>query len=79
MADPPRRVHHSSGAWLGIAREIDDPQAEIERLARDRQVSAGQICAEEDRAAGCPYHGVPQRERAHDPAHCDRAWGAARG
>ena len=36
MGDPP-----------GTFRRIDDPQAEVDRLARDRQIAAAQICAEQ--------------------------------
>ena len=65
MADPP-----------GTFRHIDDPQAEVERLARDRQIFAGQICSEVVRRDGCPMRRQPARSRAHDPDHCDRVWGA---
>ena len=61
----------------GTFRPIDDPQAEVDRLARDRQIAGGQICAEEDRRDGCPMRNVRPRLRAHDPDHCDRAWAAA--
>lgn len=64
MADPP-----------GTFRRIDDPQAEVERLARERQIAAGQVCAEVVRRDGCPMRRLPPRSRAHDPDHCDRAWG----
>ena len=63
----------------GTFRRIDDPQAEVDRLARDRQISAGQICAEQDRRDGCPMRNVRPRLRAHDPDHCDRVWSAAHG
>ena len=76
MADPP-----------GTFREIGDPQAEVDRLARQRQISAGQICAEEDRGCDadceigpshCSWHHQPSHKRDyHDPGHCDRVWGAA--
>lgn len=68
MADPP-----------GTFRHIDDPQAEVERLARQRQIAAAQICAPPDRAGGCPMRDVRPRLRAHDPDHCDRVWSAAHG
>ena len=76
MADPP-----------GTFRRIDDPQAEVDRLARDRQVSGGQICGEVVRRCDrdceigpvhCPWHHQPRHKRGyHDPDHCDRVWGAA--
>jgi hypothetical protein len=69
----------------GILREIPDPQAEVDRLSRERQISAGQICAEGDRRcdadceAGpvhCIWHHQPRHKRGyHDPDHCDRVWG----
>ena len=61
----------------GTLRHIEDPQAEVDRLARQRQISAGQICAEEDRREDCPMRNVRPRLRAHDPDHCDRVWSAA--
>jgi hypothetical protein len=67
VADPP-----------GTFRRIDDPQAEVMRLSRERQASAGQICAEEDRRDGCRMRCELPRKRTHDPDHCDRVWGAAR-
>jgi hypothetical protein len=27
------------------------------------------------RRDGCPMRRLPPRSRAHDPDHCDRAWG----
>lgn len=62
---------------------IRDPQGEAERLAFERQVSAGQVCAAQDRScdadceigpAHCPNH--HQARKTHDPDHCDRAWAA---
>jgi hypothetical protein len=61
----------------GTFRRIDDPEAEVMRLSRERQVSAGQVCAGEDRREGCPMRDVRPRLRAHDPDHCDRVWEAA--
>lgn len=66
MADPP-----------GTFRRIDDPEAEVMRLSRQRQIAAGQVCAEEDRRGGCPMRDVRPRLRHHDPDHCDRVWEAA--
>ena len=69
----------------GTIRRIPDPQAEMERLAFDRQVTAGQVCAAADRhcdpdceisPAHCCFWHEQYRKRAHDPAHCDRAWAA---
>ena len=61
----------------GTFRHIDDPQAEVERLSRERQIAASQICAEDDRRDGCPMHRIRPRLRSHDPDHCDRVWSAA--
>jgi hypothetical protein len=58
----------------GHVRVIASPEAEVMRLARERQVRGGQICAEADRRDGCPERHAPPRERGHDPAHCDHAW-----
>jgi hypothetical protein len=58
----------------GHVRLITDLGAEVTRLARERQVRAGQVCAPGNRRDGCPMHHVPPRERAHDPDHCDRVW-----
>jgi hypothetical protein len=66
MGDPP-----------GTFREIGDPAAEVARLSRQRQISAGQICPEDHRRDGCPMRDVRPRLRAHDPDHCDRVWEAA--
>jgi hypothetical protein len=66
MADPP-----------GTFREIDDPQAEVDRLARERQITAGQVCAEVVRRDGCAMRRIRPRLRTHDPDHCDRVWEAA--
>jgi hypothetical protein len=76
VADPP-----------GTFRRIDDPQAEVDRLARERQIAAAQICAADDRGcdadceigpAHCPWHHQPSHKPDHhDPNHCDRVWAAA--
>ena len=66
MGDPP-----------GTFRRIGDPQAEVERLARERQIAASQICTQEQRADGCLQRHSRPMIRSHDPDHCDRVWGAA--
>jgi hypothetical protein len=69
----------------GTIRQISDPAEEMARLALQRQISAGQVCPAADRAcdadcergaAHCLGWHLPRRSRAHDPAHCDRAWAA---
>jgi hypothetical protein len=70
----------------GHLRPVGDLDAEMMRLARERQVTGGQVCAAQDRCtAGCegglPHCGQAHRlpsARTHDSAHCDRVWGGSR-
>lgn len=68
----------------GALRPIPDPEAEIARLALQRQILAGQVCPEADRACdpdceiGPPHCAMHhQARKAHDATHCDRVWAEA--
>jgi hypothetical protein len=69
----------------GTAHQVPDPEAEVARLAFDRQVQAGQVCSAEDRRCDpdcesgpehCQGHHAVRWKRTHDPDHCDRIWAA---
>jgi hypothetical protein len=69
----------------GTIRRIAALQAEADRLAFGRQLTAGQICHEEDRRCDADCEIGPRHcanlhaclsSRGHDAAHCDRTWAA---